>query len=476
MFLPTPKACILLQDIHTSLVTPYPDYTTLSRLLAQCITQTILCLEDAVGTRIPLLRRLVTVCFCFETATVTVSLSYKELRFNPGFFTQHIKTVNDLAFVLLHERGHIVLNHIVDTSSVTCFEEDAVINPLATCITGSDLTGRVYTTGVHLVLQNNSRLLENLMTDPVFAVEPAQAVLSWHTGAYGYRRIHQQGILDAMMCIRVWRENTTDPACFKFSTYSPDGSADSLEFSPSTGKDSSQLPAAPKDASYISFASLHLPSDVTFLPMEEQLLGIANLQSTGDHTGLITTISGAMGGGFDITRMDSTHPQRVSSGDAQRLALGYLPSEWEHVEFPTYEKGDIYLDFSQSMKPYWGTVLGIAKTLRFRVQNMYGFASTLVKLDLSQPGIKVGKSTELNPVITQMEKSNTNVVIWVTDLDFWPTVASSIETNILPPLIRRLTSLIVCCPGVVGSSEKLMQTHFGNLPPHILRKVNILII
>ena len=535
--------------------------------LIRCVSSTSKLIETHYNTSIPALRSITTAKFskCIDTAAISITKG--NLLFNPDFFLTWLESVRDLAFLLLHERGHIVLNYVANTSAVTGFEEDAIINIAALRATGSTLCTRLYTLralqgALHmLVLQNDIGITDQLLwQDPAIAALPGTAhVEAWYRDAYEYG--YGYGTLSSsMLDIRRWREqieqgggngqqgnqagSTSSASCGQTGQSSPQEgtSPESAGGNPSSGEQqgsasSDNIPdegygsgegddckdvAAPlgheesnadaKDArgedkstadAYknahpdvydksgsptgdshdVSFAGLHIPRNLGMLTVEAELLRLAavhNAPLAATGLSLTTMLSSNIGGMSSSTYYDTCVPRRITPSDAVSMGMGRIPTCWEHESTPRHAHADMYLDFSGSMDAYWGLAIGIADALRFKIRNMYGFATMLAPVDLNAGGVSVGGGTALGPVIEQMQRACNPIAVLVSDLEFWPRLDTPHGIEVLTDLLgRKIKRLIVCYPvsdtdGMTREKlESIKARYFGGLPTQAYSCIHI---
>jgi len=178
--------------------------------------------------------------------------------------------------------------------------------------------------------------------------------------------------------------------------------------------------------------SLNVPHDVGITQAEAKAFALPVLP--------ITAVAGSMGGESNICKLSailsnrlggaagplSYHnmpPAVLSPYDTDTLAMGRMPTDWQHGGSVVYPKTILFLDFSGSMEDYWGVVFGVMNELRYRVDRCYAFADRVAPMDPLDTEVSVGQGTSYEPVVnTVLEEvvDGTNVVL-ATDMEFsWP--------------------------------------------------------
>lgn len=514
-----------------------------------------------------------------NTRTICINIVTGELRACPEFIQTWVKTAADFGFLLLHERGHLILNYIANTTVATPFEEDAIINVNAIPMSGSDLLTRFYSTRalqghpVMLILQSDHSLVRDvLFASPAFRHGPWQRVLEWHQAMYsrGWTYLSPS---ESMVLLKAWRD-----ACMQANGQSGQGKqgqgqgrrgrrgkgrtgngqpgqgspggqqqgqqgsgegtpGDAQQFAGSSGSSDGQRKAqsearrqqakpgttgsgtgedaqdkdaplgheagnkaqaaahekgdnaaktyksqhpqaftpegAPSgDGKDVSFASMHVPEEAGLCP-QDKFGGFTYLEMTrpsvhGKGVTMTTLLTTRLGGSTVNTTMNPMVPSRVMGEDLTYLAMGHVPPVWEHETAPQETEADLYLDFSGSMRSYWGLTLAVAKELRFKVKHIEGFATSIGEADINSGGISVGGGTNLMPVLKKMDERRTECAVWVTDLGFTPGTYSDEGVAYLNFLLgRTVKRLIVLVPayGDIASfdSAAYMERYFGKL-------------
>jgi len=465
------------------------DQPQAARNLAALLSSAVQYIERRVG-RIPMLRQVTSASFSEEVPTVGVNLALGGLLFNPMFFQTWVRAQEDIVFLLLHERGHLVLNYVASTAGVTNFEEDVVINITAIPLSGSKMPERLYRwradSGEPLLMlmqPDEDLATQYLWSQPWAQVEDWEYIRDTLFHAYGYGYIYTN-VSRLMQQVRRWREAVSSKReqCSPPPKTAESGADSPLIPPPGLGnaprglgheegnqfqqkareqaqeqadRHKRQRPGAygkggsPVGESHeVSFAALHAPDQLGILSMEQNLYRIPVILRTPSATTgtvLTTALSTSVGAALCDTVLDSRAPlSRISQRDTAALASGYIPSAWEHASAPDFARVSAYLDFSGSMTPYWGVLLSVAKALRFKIHTLYGFASTLSQIDFTSGGLSVGGGTRLTPVLEQMKSDTNQVVVWATDLEFYPTLHAASDT--VEAALRRIRKLIVLCP------------------------------
>jgi hypothetical protein len=106
------RAAPKISDIHTALVAG--DTVFAERLLLDFLThtQTFETLYAVLGKSAGIVRYVRTIQFDHGTKTASCNILSGRIRMGVRFFLEHMKTVRDLIFVLLHERNHFLIRQL----------------------------------------------------------------------------------------------------------------------------------------------------------------------------------------------------------------------------------------------------------------------------------------------------------------------------------------------------------------------------
>jgi hypothetical protein len=498
-------------------------------------------IEASFGKRVACVRDIRHISLNRGFPSIAINIATGSLIANPDFIRAWVKSAADLGFLILHERGHLILNYIAATRGVTGFEEDAIINTTAIPRSGSDLVSRLYLTRAMqgapqmLLLQGRAGLCDAfLWSDSTFQVGPWEQVRDWHRSVYQPHSWCRYSITRMMALIQQWREAiptqarsqppssapsgggtpqsgqsgerlrwNSDSTLGKGPLVPEEGQGESGESPEGTGNDGpsegygsgdsadeanreqplghepandeqAQAHAAMSDradkiktstpdaftpegsptgdSEDVSFATLHVPPEAGLVQADLHGTAVAYLDNSRasanrDGVSLTTLLTTTVGGASAHTVMAQEVPSALSARDATCLAMGGIPSMWEHSADPEYTQADMYLDFSGSMEEYWGLCLAVADALRFKVRHVEGFATRCKEAQMRSGGISVGGGTNLLPVLKTMDDRKRECVIWVTDLGFAPGTYSREGVSYLNFLLgRSVKRLIICIP------------------------------
>lgn len=415
-------------------------------------------------------------------STAAIHLRKRELYLNPEFFAEWVLTHDDLLFLLLHERWHLLLDTLTCTGRVSGFEEDVLINMLVMQqVPEATLTTRFYPTqvgslgelvyGDWLLLQPNHNLVAEMLALPAFQVSGFDEVLRRHASAYskgdylGLTGVHNWVRL--MNVVKLWRDSL--PRSGKGSQRPGDvrkpggltllgahsgeervGRPDHANIPPMEGSAASQ-----GHGRWVDFSPMYLAAGLAGIPLsasESAFLDATSAHSANElvGSGPFNQLISRVGASLRATGKlgwDSRPPAALSFGDMSKLASGSMPVHWEHRASAVRARTSLYMDLSGSMTEHWGPVFAIWRQLRNNIDDFFVFASDCVPYREGMPGENIGFGTQLDPVLTSMADGRARSVIWVTDCCF--SGATSNPLIYCPEfwqVIRRLDCLHIIIP------------------------------
>lgn len=526
------------RDIKRGVTGGAPMESKFARLIGATIDD----IEKHNGFPIPMLRELNSVSVTMAVPTIAIRRSIGKLFVNAEFFGAWVDNVDDFAFLLMHERGHPALAYLIGTHGCGNFSQDAVINPPLTFrFPRSRLAERLYISRAlqgspwMLVLQKNVDAASALLwSRPEAQVGPWEAIRDWHHmvhdyGPTGYKYIAYQGYGErkVMLLIEQWLSllpqqpgSPGSSGSYRSSAptsgYGSGDASDAQRISRPLGHEPDNTEQEDEDnvqekaereyksarpnhyteagsprghGKSISFAALQAPPELGLSPHDVfcgvPVISLAPPSRDNGGIGLTNAVAHASDGMGENENLLGHIPSMLHDEDAIDVARGDYPEAWLHNSPPRAAYGDLYIDFSISMEEYWGHAINIARHLSGRIRHCIGFASRSERFSIRDtPGLDIGGGTNLNTVLESMAQLRNPLVVWVTDLEFSPSIEVS-RPNL--EAVHRLNwllthvveRLIVCVPMAdpQGAPEayasSIKATYFGGLSPLAQTRVRI---
>ena len=445
----------------------------------------------------PVLGTFTVVKFSESIKTCMVSLTTGRISFNPEFFIKWIHCFNDLLFMVMHERGHLLLHRLIRIQPNSGFEEDVIINIMVSPQIGYDFTRRYYrdqlsgldcrTPGLEqLLLQGDVEYTrKTLFNDEwsLYRVGPWEVVFEQYSNGYSGKPI--QSIQSMISSIKQWRavipkQHNCDP---KPNLIRPVESEESTPEGATDATDDVDDIGPPSDDQlvnwFISFASLRIPNNIGMSSWEGNLLHVPALGLTPtlpDNHSLAVVTQQSVGGHFSDVFLGTSIPSgAISSHDLTAVALDRDLSYWEHATGHEQITFDLYIDFSASMKEYWGALITLVRYLRGNVNRLYAFGTRVAPFTLKDSGVGVGIGTNSLSLLRHIETNpGSSLIVIATDLDFYPRLESTgISSRITALLSRRVNRIVIIHPVLeqATSASNLRMKYFPEVPTALQRRI-----
>ena len=431
-------------------------------LLNVCLRLIIDDIVDSIGSS-ALLSNLLFSSFNDSLPTASVDIHSGSVHINRNFFIEQVRTLADLVFILMHERGHIVLAYLSNTSTVSGsesainFAEDCLINAsIRVLCRESLLPSRMYSKANEMgqpwmaLLGRDRMAVEEMFKDAKYRVGLWRTIQIWYEKAYvGASNIYNVSSLpgvrstkDLVSAIAGWCDAICAGSVNKGSEsdQSKAGKASTFDYVDTFSKkkdvsavndykksrpdlyDESLNPKS--DGMTVSFLSFSLPTEVKAFD-----LSITNncpelrFGFTGRGTKVLSQVGALLGGFSGSTVYHSHMPSLPSSRDIASLQLRgpSAMSLWEHEAESARAETAMYVDFSASMEPFWGLAIWIVRSMKQTITSLYGFAMKTNSFKTTDVGVTgIGSlGTNVDSVIDCMKAHPCSHVIWLTDLDFF---------------------------------------------------------
>lgn len=367
------------------------------------------------------------------TETARVNLQLGHVTIDPGFLLDFLRTVDDLVFVILHEREHCLIRYLLDGESRTPalnLTQDAFINNHLTNLIDSPLPEEFYEGDpVYLALTRNHEQLRYWLkfkgisgADSI--VGALKNISKFPRYNYNHWRMLFLPVAERLL------EHTAPRLPGPFGEGSPSETASQRELlassdagAPITHDADEELSPGTLAGTGAVYVDINIAGDYPLSPEVFQRLSdlqgdggrlekpIANESLSSLKTYLVATSAEQTWKAKSVTP-----PSRPSNLDLMLLSMGYVPADFDVTLTRSGKKWGLFLDTSGSMREYYSLVLSLARQLQHLIERMFQFAGWVLPVDCRKDvGIKVSGGTDFEAVAQTIKAQSLKHVIVVSD-------------------------------------------------------------
>ncbi|SHJ90734.1 hypothetical protein SAMN02745216_02515 [Desulfatibacillum alkenivorans DSM 16219] len=419
--------------------------------------------------RIPnILRYVSQIVFDPDIPTASVNLLEGTVHLSPDFFLEHMTGPEDVLFILLHERNHLILHKLWPDlvgheypPALRNWAEDVYINAMARRQVLSTLPERFYSDGdsMQMVLTGRHRAVDweeieykvegrNLLKDAHAAMYAQAAELMAAIQEQPVQCDEYNGFHQWMHLVLEWwkakqRENRQQledmtkvlaniPPLVANHEHGPVQTETSANNNPDRqGVEVHTIPdISPNDPVVkMILATCEIPeirtrfemfNDAKVRMVETMIGGVVSQRTVVcEHEGYSVTV-----------------PHTVTRRDAFHMTTGAAPVLWQHFYGMEKPAVDLYVDVSGSMSKYYMFIPYIYQSILHVVGRIFQFSTKVVEVDHGERFLFTTGGTSFNVVAEHMTQENVRWAILVSD------GLSALNSNLERSLARQLEHLV----------------------------------
>ncbi|SHL44407.1 hypothetical protein SAMN02745216_05199 [Desulfatibacillum alkenivorans DSM 16219] len=419
--------------------------------------------------RIPnILRYVSRITFDPEIPTACVNLIAGEVRLSPTFFLEHMTGPEDVLFILLHERNHLILHKLWPDlvgheypPALRNWAEDVYINAMARRQVLSTLPERFYAGGesMQLVLTGRHSAVD---WDAIsYRVENHNLIKNAHASFYVQAAelmaaIHEPPILvDDFSGFHQWMHLVLEwwKAKQRENRQQSKDMTEAMENIPPLvanhehGPVLTEMPA--NNNPDRQGVEMHTIPDISPNdPVVKMILATCEIPEIRTRFEIfndakVRMVETLIGGVISQRTVVCEHegysitvPPTVNRRDAFHMATGAAPVLWQQFFGMEKPAVDLYVDVSGSMSKYYMFIPYIYQSILHVVGRIFQFSTKVVEVDHGERFLFTTGGTSFNVVAEHMVQENVRWAILVSD------GLSALNSNLERSLARQLEHLV----------------------------------
>jgi len=390
----------------------------------------------------------------FDKGVTTAQINLKTgfVTFGVGFFVKHINSIEDLLFLIIHERNHYILEHSIWRIDLYYLRislpvplysliEDAFINGAANRTSPSMISDRFYKhNSIEVILTSDSKGVRRVFKD--------KDIVKIHAQMWDVTQPFPD--FETFIDLLIWWFQQRQKQERQEHEKEGNNTADTVEGGEDGFKSEIETEAEAitpiVEGQHDTPVALTDQKDVSPIVYSESGVPVSGekieaLTPNSEIDKAIATLTRkereqfSVEQSFDITQLDAfisdfqclragqdglqgytnTVPHRISKRDINSIRMGGMPVIW-NTSYEGFEKHTkLYMDVSGSMDSYLGLIPYLFDRLMEHVDEIFEFSTVIVKVDPRDTYYYSTGGTSFNTVAEHMLKRDFQSVIVITD-------------------------------------------------------------
>lgn len=376
--------------------------------------------------------------------TAQINLKTGHVKMGVAFFIQHIETLEDLLFLLIHERNHFILEHSVwrkdlhylrrsVSAPIAALIEDAFINGPAYRVCQSDLSNRFYRHNTfEVILTSDTKGVKRVFKDKTVGKLHAQlfdvelplpdfgdysvALIRWFMEKMDQQRKDTGNDQ---------KENTGDESDIEKQAESITPIVDGRDDTPIVPEDRPQTyPVAHSvtgnEVTGRQIKAITPRSEIdraisTLTDTEKQQFQCPQHVNISRVDSFISSFQCLKAGNDGIQGYTSTVPHRISKRDLNAIRMNNTPVIWNTIYEAVENRTKLYMDVSGSMESYLGLIPYLFDRVSEHVDEIFEFSDSIVPVEADDTFYYSTDGTDFVAVAQHILQNQFSSIIIITD-------------------------------------------------------------